>query len=89
LNVYVNGTSGTPASGTLGAIRSDNLKVGALLCHGSPTTYFFDGMIDDVRIYNRALSVAEIQQLSIPEPATIALFGLGIAALRRKTRRDK
>ena len=64
LNVYVNGVSGTPGSGTLtGAISSDNLKIGALLCHGSPVSWFFDGVIDDVRIYDKALSAEEIRQL--------------------------
>jgi hypothetical protein len=86
LNVYVNGVSGTPASGSLGAIDSDNLKVGALLCHGAPVSWFFDGAIDDVRIYNQALSAGEIQQLFIPEPATILLLGIGGVLLRRSKR---
>ncbi|MBN2018874.1 MAG: LamG domain-containing protein [Sedimentisphaerales bacterium] len=64
LNVYVNGQSGMPGSGTLtGTISSDNLKIGALLCSGAPVTSFFDGVIDDVRIYSRALSAEEVWQL--------------------------
>ncbi|MFA5291585.1 MAG: LamG domain-containing protein [Phycisphaerae bacterium] len=48
---------------------------------------FFNGKIDDVRIYDYALSAAEANQLYlIPEPATIALLGLGALSLIRKNR---
>jgi len=43
----------------------------------------FDGLIDDVRIYNHALSPAEIQEV-IPEPATVFLLGLGGLLIRKK-----
>lgn len=44
----------------------------------------FHGAIDDVRIYNAALSQEQMVAL-IPEPATIALLGLGgLALLRRR-----
>ena len=47
---------------------------------------FFEGQIDEVAIYNRALSVSEIEQLAfvsepISEPATIALLGIGFAEM--------
>ncbi|GAJ11910.1 unnamed protein product, partial [marine sediment metagenome] len=63
LDVYVNGVSGTPDSQTFGVISADNLKIGALHCCGQPLTSFFDGIIDDVRIYDRALSAEEILEL--------------------------
>lgn len=44
--------------------------------------YYFDGAIDDIRIYDTGLSDSEIQ--SIPEPATIALLFTGGLFLRRK-----
>ncbi len=48
---------------------------------------YFNGKIDDVRIYNRALTGQEIWQLyTIPEPATLFLLGLGVSVFRRKTR---
>ena len=57
------------------------LGIGAALI-GSSVERYFNGSLDDIRIYNRALTGEEIK--SIPEPATIALLGLGIMALRRK-----
>ena len=46
---------------------------------------FFNGLIDDVAVYNRALSAQEIYQIySIPEPATLLLLGLGGLALRKR-----
>jgi hypothetical protein len=43
---------------------------------------FFNGLIDDVRIYNRALTAGEIR--TIPEPATLLLLGLGAAIVRKR-----
>jgi len=63
LNVYVNGVSGASDSEIFGAINSDNLKVGAFQFSGNPPQSFFDGIIDDVRIYDRALSKDEILTL--------------------------
>lgn len=47
--------------------------------------FFFNGLIDDVRIYNRALTEQEVWQLyTIPEPVTLILLGLGGIMLRKK-----
>ena len=47
---------------------------------------YFDGGLDEIRIYDEALSSEQIGQLAIPEPATFAflgLFGGGLLAIRR------
>jgi hypothetical protein len=37
----------------------------------------FVGSIDEFRVYSRAVSGAEIRELSVPEPASVTLLGLG------------
>jgi hypothetical protein len=66
MKFFVDGNfiSSTPASGSL-AVNSNNLYIGRAAL-GFETGYFFDGAIDDVRIYNCALSADEIQQLYNP-----------------------
>ena len=62
LKEYINGTLGGErnASGTLKTITS--LNIGKCLDYYESFSYF-KGKIDDIRIYNRALSEAEIQLL--------------------------
>jgi hypothetical protein len=48
----------------------DPLVLGGLALEDGRVTNFFNGSLDDIRIYARALSAAEIQELG-PEPETI------------------
>jgi hypothetical protein len=61
LDVYVNGLSGISDSQTLGTITPNSLRIGALGAFGEPPGVPFDGTIDDVRIYDRALSGGEVE----------------------------
>ena len=66
VNIYVNIIGGIEDTATLGAINSNNLKIGALQFGGNPPSNYFDGTIDEVRIYNRALSTEEIRNMYLP-----------------------
>lgn len=61
--IYVNGISQTLTadSGFSGGTIDNKLHIGSR--NGSPNTGFFPGSINDVRIYNRALSVSEIRAI--------------------------
>jgi hypothetical protein len=61
-NVYVNGVAGTPASAP-GITLDTTSGTGATTISQNPGTSVMNGIIDDIRIYNRVLSTAEIQQL--------------------------
>lgn len=66
--------------GTNSLAGMNNLYIGA----EKQYWYFYDGAIDDFQIYNTGLSQAEVQALMVPEPATLALIGLGGLLLRRR-----
>ncbi len=60
---YINGAEDASASISSGlSLTNDYLKIGARL-NGTTTVDFFLGGMDDVRIYNRALSADEIAEL--------------------------
>ncbi|MFC1848624.1 LamG-like jellyroll fold domain-containing protein [candidate division CSSED10-310 bacterium] len=65
ITLYLNGQQNVIYTDTIVASIHDaatNLIIGSQYDLGS-SNYFFDGKIDDVRIYHRALSASEIQQL--------------------------
>jgi hypothetical protein len=50
--------------------------------------WFFDGLMDEVRIYDRAMTASEISRLStIPEPSTFVLASLAVACVAWHVRR--
>ena len=59
--MYINGAleDSHTRTGTMHFSGSTYTTIGAV----DPTRLYWDGVIDDVRIYNRALSTKEIQQL--------------------------
>jgi hypothetical protein len=78
LNVYIDGkldgTNSVPAGYDLSGTSQHDVHVGAITDHtdSSLRKYFRDGVIDDVRIYNRALTEQEIQQVMIGIPPGVS-----------------
>jgi hypothetical protein len=75
IRIYINGTEAP--STTTGTIPTAITHTGGSLVIGSAHTSttadgFYDGVIDDTRIYNRALSSTEINQLYNWAPSPIA-----------------
>lgn len=87
LSFYVDGVlvNTTPESAPTNVTNDEPLRLGSL----SPASLqTMTGSLDDVRVYNQALSAAEVQELAtntVPEPSVGMLLLLGAAAgLRRK-----
>ena len=88
LSVYINGNLYRQWSSTLVPTNRcfQNFTVGATWFKDSGSPYvtgFFDGGIDDVRVYDYALSGQEVALL-VPEPLTMALLGLGGLMMRKR-----
>jgi hypothetical protein len=85
--VFLDGTqvAALPYDATLNYSESPSWEAGHDFFAGADQ--YFTGKIDDIQIYNRALSQSEIQQIEAPEPTTLALTGLGlfgVLAVRRR-----
>lgn len=59
VKIYVNGTAGT--NGNYGLAQTGTTQT--LATRGTDNLYNINGLIDDIRIYNRALTPAEVQTL--------------------------
>jgi len=92
INLYVDAMTDTSQTKTLNTIDSGILRIGQRLTDPSNPTYneFFNGSLDDIRIYNRVLSETEISQFyaNFHAPDTlIAEKGDGQATLRWSSER--
>ncbi len=94
IRIFVDGIQSGTGSGQSGSIFVSNSRIyiGATdyyITSGHRYSYF-DGTIDDVRIYNRALSGNEIMELAaVPIPGTVWLLGSGLLALFGSKRKLK
>jgi hypothetical protein len=96
IRVYVDGqlVHNQPTSIVANWDTPQPVYIGVLFPPPPQEDYWFKGLIDDVRIYNAALSQEDIQRdmMRVPEPTTLALLTMGALALvvyaRRKPRRQ-
>ena len=88
-SIYLNGIlDNTGIVGVPTSFSADQF-IGQSTTPGNPA-YHYDGLLDDIRIYNHALSQAEIQQhatFSVSEPVSLVMLGIDLFGLgfnRRK-----
>ena len=83
LRLYLDGSlqSTQNLAAATGFTSSDKLFLGAI--SSQDDSFNFNGLVDEVQVYGRALSGAEIQSL-VPEPGTLALLALGGLMLARR-----
>ena len=79
---FLDGTKAFGVTGHAAYLRGD---VNLLIGYAGGNSGAFGGLLDDVRVYNNALSDAEIAALPrqdvVPEPATFGLAGLAVTGL--------
>ena len=78
--VYLDGTVDTSVTFSADTMNASGagLQIGSYVSSG-----YFEGIIDEVRIYNKALSLSEVQQnyAAIPEPSALLFLGGGLLGL--------
>lgn len=90
-SLFVNGVSTSTLAGiSANGPQMEALHIGSGQDNGA--NFYWEGRLDDVAVFNTALSPAEVQDIivngisTVPEPSSMALFLLGFFALCRRAR---
>ncbi|GAB5402826.1 MAG: hypothetical protein Aurels2KO_10570 [Aureliella sp.] len=91
LKMYVDGAEEATLafSGTVDHSGRD-LRIGAWWGNGGAPSREVNGLVDEVRFYNNALSAGQVSALAVPEPSSLLMFGVAsvcLAGFRRQPRR--
>ena len=98
MKFYVNGEEAGVEDAVVGLMDNDHeVSIGSRqqLNTGGPYNWGIDGLIDEVAIYDRALSGADVQAhfdaafVPIPEPSTLMLTLVGLISLAGFARRRR
>lgn len=73
IRLYVNGTEVTPATAAAGVMTNTGTDVLGIAGRNTFNQHWFPGLVDDVRIYSRALTAVEVAVLAAGAPAPSAL----------------
>ena len=93
LSIYLNGVFEASASSNFSIMGNprENWLLGAQYTAGLTPDYYLDGLLDDFRIYDTALTAAEVSAMvsTVPVPAAVWLFGtalIGFIGISRRTK---
>lgn len=85
--LYVNGAVVASLSSAISAgAAGTNTRFGRQF---DPFNEYFNGLLDDVRVYSGALTAQEVALLAVPEPETYILLAVGLVLIGAHARRSK
>ncbi len=87
VKLYVDGVLETTTGGGTKPINSDAVPINIGWTGVATSQYQFNGVINEVRIYDEELGADEIAAL-VPEPATLIMLGVGGLGLLKHRRRN-